>query len=262
MKKIISLLIVLCLMASLCSMSAFAEETVPLPTASMTDITDTYDQYGKNAPPLTFARMFSAVTPSAEQVAAYGKWGADFVLTINKDIRWCDGYLAGSYDAYDSGEWQVIGYPGTTDETLAVSANQPIELMAMIFGARAPYELVKDYVQDFRCGVFLTDEFLEANPDLKINLELRLYPVKEGVDTTGWNYLTDINNFESYHMVITESKFTNPMYPDYWKPKPTPTPPPPPPVPMTADNSNMPLWGVLFIGFAAVAVLTAKKKKA
>ena len=33
-------------------------------------------------------------------------------------------------------------------------------------------------------------------------------------------------------------------------------------VPATADNSNMPLWSLLFIGFAAVAVLTAKKKKA
>ena len=31
-------------------------------------------------------------------------------------------------------------------------------------------------------------------------------------------------------------------------------------VPATGDMSNMPLWGLLFIGFAAVAVLTGKKK--
>ena len=33
-------------------------------------------------------------------------------------------------------------------------------------------------------------------------------------------------------------------------------------VPSTADNSNMPLWAVLFIGFAAVALLTGKKRRA
>lgn len=31
-------------------------------------------------------------------------------------------------------------------------------------------------------------------------------------------------------------------------------------VPATADNSNMPLWGALFISFAALAMLTRKKK--
>ena len=33
-------------------------------------------------------------------------------------------------------------------------------------------------------------------------------------------------------------------------------------VPATADNSNMTLWSLLFVAFAAVAVLTAKKRKA
>ena len=32
-------------------------------------------------------------------------------------------------------------------------------------------------------------------------------------------------------------------------------------VPSTADNSNVPLWAVLFLGFAAVAVVTAGKKR-
>jgi len=36
----------------------------------------------------------------------------------------------------------------------------------------------------------------------------------------------------------------------------------PVPVPATADNSNMPLWGALFIAFAAVALLTGKKRRA
>ena len=33
-------------------------------------------------------------------------------------------------------------------------------------------------------------------------------------------------------------------------------------VPSTADNSNMPLWTILFVGFAAVALLTGKKRRA
>ena len=33
-------------------------------------------------------------------------------------------------------------------------------------------------------------------------------------------------------------------------------------VPATADNSNMTLWSLLFVAFAAVAVITAKKRKA
>ena len=35
---------------------------------------------------------------------------------------------------------------------------------------------------------------------------------------------------------------------------------PKPSVPLTADMSNMPLWSALFIGFAALALLTGKKK--
>ena len=40
----------------------------------------------------------------------------------------------------------------------------------------------------------------------------------------------------------------------------TPVPKPVSSVPNTADNSNMPLWGALFISFAALAMLTRKKK--
>lgn len=40
----------------------------------------------------------------------------------------------------------------------------------------------------------------------------------------------------------------------------TPVPKPVSSVPATADNSNMPLWGALFISFAALAMLTRKKK--
>ena len=87
----------------------------------------------------------------------------------------------------------------------------------------------------FSCGISYADGFLEANPNFRITLELIIYVNGEA-------------KVVGEPVVVT--------------PPPTPTPPPPPPVPMTADNSNMPLWGVLFIGFAAVAVLTAKKKKA
>jgi len=42
-------------------------------------------------------------------------------------------------------------------------------------GLKYTYKEVYEAVKDFDCGVFFTPEYLNANPDLKVTLELRMY---------------------------------------------------------------------------------------
>ncbi len=115
---------------------------------------------------------------SLEQLGCYGEWYADFVLTVNKDVTFnadgtADGYLAGEYGTYG---WISVPF---TD--FAVKANTPIKIMdtaAKLLGQgglKLTYNDVYAGVKDFNCGVFFTKEFREANPDLEVNLSLKMF---------------------------------------------------------------------------------------
>ena len=153
-----------------------------LPTATVTDIDlETLENVESGAPELTFAKKFVADSVSDTVFNFYKDWYADFVLTINKQVTFeynsdtADGYLAGQYDAW-SENW--IGVPF---DAVTLEANQPLKIMEYATslmgqsGLKVTYNDVLNGVVEFDCGVFFTEEFMAANPDLEVTLELCIF---------------------------------------------------------------------------------------
>ena len=145
---------------------AFSNEIPALPTATVKEIA---------VEDLTFAMNFVADAVTESQLAYYGDWAADFVLTLNKDVEF-DGttnYLAGQYDKH-SAEWVKV------PSNIVASAGKEIKIMqylGSLMGSMeaVTYEYVVEGVKDFDCGVHFSDAFLAANDGLVAKLELRLY---------------------------------------------------------------------------------------
>ena len=192
-KRILALVLALslllcCFPASMISASAAEVVTANLPTATVTKL---------EKDDLTFAMNFKADEVTDEQLAYYGKWFADFELTVNKETTFDangsgDGYLAGQYDGEWtdenwawSGEWVNVPFK----EPVTLEANKPLKIMAFAAeslnepGLKYTFKEVYEVVKDFDCGVYFTPEFLDANPDLRVTLELKIYnPVDESVN--------------------------------------------------------------------------------
>ncbi len=145
--------------------------SVDLPTATVTPI---------EKDDLTFALNFKADEVTDTQLTYYGNWYADFVLTINKDVKFnanggADGYLSGQYDEW-SENWVNVPF-----ENVTMKAGKSLKIMEYAAelmgktGLKYTYAEVYEAVKDFNCGVFFTPEFLAANPDLEVTLELRMY---------------------------------------------------------------------------------------
>jgi len=159
------------------------------PSATVTDI-DIKELAQGNAPELTFAKKFVADAAADNTVDAYGAWYSDFVLTINKTVTFnangtADGYLAGQYDVY-SENWVAVPF-----EDVTLEANTPLNIMeyaAKMMGQDAlniTYNDVLNFVKEFNCGVFFSEEFLAANPDVKVDLGLNIFsPVDKDIEYT------------------------------------------------------------------------------
>ena len=144
------------------------------PTATVTE-TENED--------LTFSMNFKVDDVTAAQLAYYGKWYADFELTVNKAVTLnndgsADGWLSGQYDEW-SYDWVTVPFGKFAPVTLAAGETVKImEFAAELMdepGLRYTFREVYETVKDFNCGVFFDDEFLLANPDLEVKLELRMY---------------------------------------------------------------------------------------
>ena len=174
-KRFLSLALTLALVLSCMPATVLAADTTPaLPTATVRPIAKD---------DLTFALNFKADTVTEEQLAYYGNWYADFELTVNKKVTLnndgsADGYLAGQYDDW-SYDWITVPYGKYAPVTL--EANKPLKIMAFAAesmekpGLKYTFAEVYDRVKDFDCGVFFDAEFLAANPDLVVTLELKMY---------------------------------------------------------------------------------------
>ena len=164
---------------------------------------------------LTFGMEFKADAPTAEQLAFFGKWFADFEITVNKDVvldanGTGDGYLSGQYDGewVDEdwawrGEWLNVPF----NEVVTLEANKPLKIMAFAAemlnepGLKYTYKEAVEVVKNFKCGAYFTPEFLQANPDLRVTLELRIYnPADENVNyLIGETYVFE-NSFVAYNV--------------------------------------------------------------
>ena len=174
-KRFLSLALALVLVLGMVPATVFAAEATPaLPTATVSKITQE---------DLTFAMNFKVDSITEEQLNHYGSWYADFELTVNTDVVFnndgsADGWLAGQYDAW-SENWVTVPFGKYAPVT--VKANEPLKIMAFAAelmdepGLKYTYKEVYDSVKDFDCGVFFDNEFLAANPDLEVKLELKMY---------------------------------------------------------------------------------------
>lgn len=107
--------------------------------------------------------------PAEADEEKYGTWNADFVVWFDSDVAADAVTLAGQYDSY-SEDWVV--QPVNT----AIEADQQIRLLESR-NAYINYNEILENVGEFNCGAASTQT------GLKMNVELRLYEVKAGVET-------------------------------------------------------------------------------
>ena len=165
-------------------------QPVTLPEVVITDIKSTLTDAD---PDLTFALNFAIkdVDKLSEEYleklfAKYGDYYTDYVLTIsgltdsNGSVKFNangngDGYLAGQYDAW-SKSWVTVPFSDVT-----VKNGQSFYIMEYAAelmnkgGLRLTLKEVAEIVKNFDCGVYFTPEFLAANPNLKVELELKVF---------------------------------------------------------------------------------------
>lgn len=163
-----------------------------IPEVVITDIKDTLKD---SDPDLTFALNFTIkdlenLDPDyiEDLMADYGSWYTDYVLTISglteESVTFnangsADGYLAGQYD-YSGVNWVSVPFEDVimkNGESLYI-----METAAKLLGQsglRFTLQEVVGIVQDFDCGVYFTPEFLAANPNLKVTLELKIFTEDE-----------------------------------------------------------------------------------
>lgn len=160
---------------------------VALPEVEVINITN---------PDLTFALNFAIKDMEnltddylEKLMADWGEYYTDYVLTISglseesvtfnaltsDDENGSDGYLGGQYD--NAGEnWYYVPFKDVTvknGESLYI-----METAASLLGQsglRFKLWEVAEIVVNFDCGVFFDEEFLEANPDMEVTLELKVF---------------------------------------------------------------------------------------
>lgn len=173
-----------------------SDELMPsdLPEVEITDIKDTLTE---NDPDLTFALNFKIKDlenlPAEyldKLIERYGDYYTDYVLTIsgltdpNGSVRFNadgtgDGYLAGQYDAWNA-SWVTVPF-----EDVTIKNGESLYIMECAgritgqSGLRVTLREVAQIIKDFDCGVYFTPEFLLANPNLEVKLELKVFTEDE-----------------------------------------------------------------------------------
>lgn len=151
---------------------------------------------------LTFAVRFSVdvegwtLEEAMASLEKYGNYFADFEVTVNKDVTLAsdgtaDGYLAGYYEGWverilaaggsfvpdaEADGWLKVPF----DEAVTLKAGEPMKLMDYAASQYSPglRQTVREIVNEvkvFDCGIFLTPEYIQANPELEITLTLKIY---------------------------------------------------------------------------------------
>ena len=128
--------------------------------------------------PLSFVMQFLA-DQDAEDMATspFADWYGDFVITftgLENGSFTADGcYLAGHYGDFG---WVKVPVDGMTIEE---GERYPVMLGV---GMGQKYDYICSSVEDFKCALYLTDEILAANPNIKVNLELAIVDNSQGED--------------------------------------------------------------------------------
>ena len=108
-------------------------------------------------------------TLEAAQASAFGEFKCDFYLTVSglegDSIIANNCYLAGNYGTYG---WIVIPADGLEIE------NEEEYPIVSNYDANLTYENICDYVKDFTAAIHIDSAILEANPNMKVTLALKM----------------------------------------------------------------------------------------
>lgn len=220
MKRMLSLLLVLCLSVGLLPVLASAAEEPALPQADVKKLGAytytgeyySYDLVGNQKLTncngdldMQIAMEFTA-TETKEQAATnhYANYTTDFFIEINgltNGSAMGDGcYLAGYYANYKS--WVKIPLDGFKIENGVI---YPVITSA---GFDFKYTDICGTVESFTCGIFFSKEFLAANPETEVTLSLGLSENKEkavaGEFTTVEEYLYEMDARATIEVVDNE----------------------------------------------------------
>ncbi|MBE6750628.1 MAG: hypothetical protein E7560_05645 [Ruminococcaceae bacterium] len=191
-----------------------------LPVLPDAEVKDIKSELTNNEPDLTFALNFSIKDLDTfteeyinELMEAYGDHYVDYVLTIdglsqesvtfNADGS-ADGYLAGQYDSWNE-SWLSVPFDDVT-----VNNGDSLYIMSYAAqlmnkqGLRFTLAEVAEYVVSFNCGIYFTPEFLAANPNLDVNLELKIFTEDENGNVILTKQLAE-NNFDTEDVVAIVS---------------------------------------------------------
>jgi hypothetical protein len=125
---------------------------------------------------------------------AYGQYLTDFRIKIEgiengSFVADEDCYLAGYYPFF--GGWVKVNLDGMKIEN---DVGYPV--ITGVTEQPFTYETICDIVQSFICGIHLSDEVLQANPNLKVSLELGLAETQEKMlDGTGFIAVGDTYDY-------------------------------------------------------------------
>ena len=130
--------------------------------------------------PLSFVMQFLADQTEADMATSpYADWYGDFVITFtgleNGSASTEGCYLAGYYGDFG---WVKVPVEGLLT-TIENGVRYPVMLGV---GAGQKYDYICTDVKDFRCAMYLPESLLEANPNLKVKLELAVVDNSNGAD--------------------------------------------------------------------------------
>ena len=127
--------------------------------------------------PLNFVMQFIADQDEEDmETSPFADWYADFVITFEGieggSFVPTGCYLAGYYGSTDSwdGMWVKIPVEGVLN-TVDEGTRYPV---MMGVGMPQTYDYICSGVQAFSCAMYIPEAILEANPNLKVNLELNV----------------------------------------------------------------------------------------
>ena len=128
--------------------------------------------------PLSFVMQFLADQDEEDmKTSPYADWYGDFVITftgIENESFVADGcYLAGHYGTFG---WVKVPVDGMEIEE---GVRYPVMLGV---GMGQKYTYICSDVEDFKCALYLPQEIIDANPNLKVNLELSVVDNSKGED--------------------------------------------------------------------------------
>ncbi len=157
--------------------------------------------------PLNFVMQFLAdQTEEDMKTSPYADWYGDFVITITGLEN---GSFTADEDTYLAGYYGDFGWVKVPIKDMVIEDGVRYPVMLGV-GMGQKYDYICSSVSDFRCAMNISNDILEANPNLKVNLELSLVDNSKGESAAAEALIssTDIYKVESIEYTAEDFEIT------------------------------------------------------